>query len=380
MRCLPFASSQLSIGVAVFVIAISGSILRAEPPQDASHLLSREQWKQLERSVDKALSYLATRQEGNGSFATLEIGQPGITSLCVLAYLSRGHVPREGEYGRLLDRAIQYVLRSQQSDGLLFGLPVQNREWGDKRHKTGAYNHAIAGVMLAEVYGMTQGEQSDEIGRAIVSAIKFSIAQQMRRKPFPDEKGGWRYLVATTNDADLSVTAWEVMFLRAARNAGFDVPVENIDMAMDYVRRMYVPERKTFAYGIQGMRGQQTRAMAGSGILLLSLGGEHHTEMAKATGEWIKRHEFMRYNKIVFETEHYHYGAYYCSQAMFQLGGKDWEQFFPKFMQVHLAGQQANGSWPPEPNRDGEYGETYTTSLMVLSLTPPFQLLPIYQR
>lgn len=366
--------------LAVLLVAISATMARADQPRESRDLLTREQWNQLEKSVDKGLKFLATQQQPNGSFATLEVGQPGITSLCVLAYLSRGHVPHQGEYGQLLDRAISYVVKSQQADGLLFGLPVKNREWGDKRQKTGAYNHAIAGVMLAEVYGMLQGEQSDEVGRAIVKAIKFSCADQMRPRAHPEDKGGWRYLVLTGSDADLSVTAWEIMFLRAARNAGFDVSVEHIDQAMDYVRRTYVPESKTFAYGIGGMRGQQTRAMAGSGILLLSLGGEHHTEMAKATGEWIRRHEFTRYNRIVYPSEHYHYGAYYCSQAMFQIGGKEWEQFYPNFMQVHIAGQQANGSWPPEPNRDGEYGETFTTSLMILSLTPPFQLLPIYQR
>lgn len=380
MNCGYFRSARFLAGMVILAIILLPQTASAQPSSESSGLLTREQWGQLEKGVDRGLQYLATRQDANGSFHTLEIGQPGITSLCILAYLSRGHVPHQGKYGDLLDRAIKYVVNSQQSDGLLFGLPVQNREWGDRRHKTGAYNHAIAGVMLAEVYGMMQGEQSDDIGHAIVKAIKFSIGQQTRRKPYPEEKGGWRYLVSTGNDADLSVTAWEIMFLRAARNAGFDVPVENIDMAMDYVRRIYVPETGTFPYGIQGMRNQQTRAMAGSGILLLSLGGEHHTDMAKATGEWIKRHRFTRYNQIVYPSEHYHYGAYYCSQAMFQLGGKDWQEFYPRFMEVHLAGQQGNGSWPPEPNRDGEYGETYTTSLMILSLTPPFQLLPIYQR
>jgi hypothetical protein len=42
--------------------------------------------------------------------------------------------------------------------------------------------------------------------------------------------------------------------------------------------------------------------------------------------------------------------------------------------------QEADGSWPPEGNRDGMFGDSYTTALVVLSLTPPYQLLPIYQR
>ena len=65
---------------------------------------------------------------------------------------------------------------------------------------------------------------------------------------------------------------------------------------------------------------------------------------------------------------------------MFQLGGDDWHRFYPAFMDVHIGGQQPNGAWPKETNRDGDYGSVFTTSLMILSLTPPYQLLPIYQR
>jgi hypothetical protein len=364
----------------IALVAVPLSLCHSAEPTLTRELLAPEQWRRLENSVDAGLKFLVTRQKANGSFTTLDIGQPGITSLCVLAFLSRGHLPQRGEYGKTLDRAIEFVLQTQKDDGLLSGLPVNGREWHDKRHKSGAYNHPIAGVMLAEVYGMTQGETSDAIGRAISRAVKFSIAQQIRPKRIADEKGGWRYLIQTSPDADLSVTTWQIMFFRAAKNAGFEVPLENVDAAMDYLRRLYVPESGTFAYGANSLSGQQTRAMAGSGILLLSLGGEHDSKMARTTGAWILKHPFERYNQVVYPTEHYHYSAYYCSQAMFQLGGEYWEQFFPQFMRVHVDNQRADGSWSAESNRDTEYGDVYTTSLMILSLTPPFQLLPIYQR
>jgi hypothetical protein len=352
----------------------------AEPAQPRD-VLFPEEWQQLDAAVDAGLAYLATQQQSDGSFATLELGQPAVTSLCVLAFLSRGHVPHEGRYGPRIERAIQYVLQAQQPDGLLYAFPIQGRQWGDRRHKIGAYNHAIAGVMLAEVYGMTRGELSESIRAAIRKALEFSLARQRLPKPSPDDIGGWRYLVYTDGrESDLSITAWEVMFLRSARNAEFEVPVESIQSAMEYVRRTYVPETGTFAYGTQGMRHQQTRAMAGSGILLLALGGEHDTEMARTAGAWILDHPYDRYQRVIYGAEHYHYGAYYCSQAMFQLGGEYWERFFPSYMRLHVASQEPDGSWPPEQNRDGEYGRVFTTALMVLSLTPAYQLLQIYQR
>ena len=45
------------------------------------------------------------------------------------------------------------------------------------------------------------------------------------------ERGGWRYRVAHIGGSDLSVTGWQVMALRAARNLGCDVPADAIDRA-----------------------------------------------------------------------------------------------------------------------------------------------------
>ena len=78
-------------------------------------------------------------------------------------------------------------------------------------------------------------------------------------------------------------------------------------------------------------------------------------------------------------SDRYHYGAVVCSQAMFQLGGKFWKQFFPPLVDTLLANQKADGSWPRDRS-DRRYGNCYSTSLSILSLTVPNQMLPIFQR
>ncbi len=66
---------------------------------------------------------------------------------------------------------------------------------------------------------------------------------------------------------------------------------------------------------------------------------------------------------------------------MAQLGGRYWEKFFPSLTDVLVNSQGEDGSWPPEPGKgEAEFGNVYTTALVVLSLTPPYQLLPVYQR
>lgn len=341
-------------------------------------ILTQSQWAEIDASVDRGLDFLARNQQRDGSFAGPEGGQPGITALAVMAFLSRGHVPGSGRYGDDLERAIDYVLTVQQRDGLLSVNTVS-------RHVRGRpnYNHAIAGVMLGEVYGMTAGELNERIRHSIVQALRFSRSVQTRRKRHPRDKGGWRYLaISGPNDSDLTATAWHLMFYRSARNAEFEVPGEYIDDAMGYVERCYLESEGGFLYGLKPNYHEYyaSGGTVGAGIVALAMGGQHQTEMAQAAGRWILRHPFSNYNRREQPDDRYHYSAYVCSQAMFQLGGEYWERFYPEFQRVLLANQNGDGSWDRESAHDGRYGNAYTTALVVLALTPPYQLLPIYQR
>jgi len=380
-------------GVCVLVVAgcgLFGGAGRGAEPEAAAgidppelELLNPEEWRQLDFAVDHGLEFLGRAQRADGSFAAPDLGQPGITSLCVMAFLSRGHVPEEGEYGGQLARAIDFVLDTQQENGLLFDLPLGSRYISGTPTHAAMYNHAMAGLMLAEVYGMTDAARRGRIAASISRAISFTRERQLAPKRNPRDLGGWRYLGSLSgvrNDADMSVTSWHLMFLRSARNAEFEVPKNCIDEAMSYVRRSFEADEGVFTYTRTNPGHRTNRAMVGSGILSLSLGGEHQSDMARAAGEWLLHNDFDRYNQPRFPEERYHYSAYYCSQAMFQLGGDYWSRFFPPFMRVLIENQQADGSWARESSFDAQFGNSYTTALVILSLTPPYQLLPIYQR
>lgn len=346
----------------------------AEPNLD---VLSPQQWQGIDRAVDRGLEFLADRQQRDGSFDAPRGGQPGITSLCIMAFLSRGHVPGSGPYGEELERAIDYVLSVQHRNGLL---SVERR--GSYSVGRPSYNHAISGLMLGEVYGMTSGDLEDRIRSAVLSALRFTRELQTRRKRLAGEQGGWRYVrVSGQNDSDLTATCWHLMFYRSAMNAGFEVPEEYVDEATAYVRRSYTPELGDFVYTLTSEDGHYASgATVAGGIISLAMAGEHGTEMAQAAGQWILKSPFTRYNRRPHRFDRYHYSAYYCSQAMFQLGGEYWEQFYPGLQQVLLDNQRPDGSWDAEAHRDERFGNVYTTALTVLTLTPPYQLLPIYQR
>jgi hypothetical protein len=301
------------------------------------------------------------------------MAQPAATSLSIMAYLSKGHVPGEGPYGARLDKAIDFVLRSQQSDGVL-----ASRGNG----KTANYNHAISGLMLTEVYGMTDRARAAKLKPAILKALIFSRRNQVVPKAYAEDAGGWRYLYGESyGDSDLSVTAWQLMFLRSAKNAEFDVPKQFIDDAVGYVQRCWEESQGVFYYKMTGGEVRWSRGMVGAGVLSLAMAGQHDTRIARRAGDWLLRYPFRGFGERVGSGDRFFYSTYYCSQAMAQLGGRYWNQFFPSLANTLLRSQSSSGEWPPEPHGgDRMYGNTYTTAMAVLSLTPPLQLLPVYQR
>lgn len=360
--------------VVLLLVAIALRSAAAAEPDTLANALSPQAWTQVEQSIDRALAWLAKQQERNGSFDAPDNAQPAATSLAVMAYLSKGHLPGEGPYGQAMDRGIDFVLSTQQRDGLLAGAGGRSSEDG----KTANYNHAIAGLMLTEVYGMTDRARAAKLKPAILRALQFTRAIQTQPKSSPGDQGGWRYLHSRSwGESDLSVTAWKLMFLRSAKNAEFDVPKQHIDEAVAYVLRCY--NGGTFYY--QRSQGRWSRGMIGAGILSLAMAGQHETEYAQTAGNFLLRYPFTRFGERVGNGDRFYYAAYYCSQAMAQLGGRHWKEFFPKLANVLVRAQQSSGEWPAEPyGSDRQFGNTYTTAMAVLSLTPPLQLLPVYQR
>jgi hypothetical protein len=72
--------------------------------------------------------------------------------------------------------------------------------------------------------------------------------------------------------------------------------------------------------------------------------------------------------------------TYYSSQAIAQVGGETWNQVYPQLANTLMKEQARNGSWPRSTGSERAFGPTYSSSLAILALTPPYQLLPIYQR
>jgi prenyltransferase beta subunit len=311
---------------------------------------------ELEKTVDQALDFLKSQQEADGSWGTGRGAgrHPALTGLAVMAFLSAGHLPGEGPYGEAVERGVHWVLGAQRPDGLF--------AMNDGRD---LYHHGICTLMLAEVCGMTDARLAPEVKQKLAKAVAVVLRSQ---KKTGQHKGGWRYLVNSA-DADISVTGWQLLALRAAKNVGCDVPSANIDLAVDYMKRCREPKSGGFCYQ---PGGRLTVPCTGTCILGLELCGKdrHHTPEALQAGSYLLN------NPPTWNGYHFFYGAYYGSQAMFQLGGSYWKTFRPKLHKVLLDNRRPNGCWI---GNEGQ-GPVYGTALAVLSLTVENRLLPIYQR
>ena len=352
--------------------------------------LKPEQWTKLDASVKRGLAWLKTQQGADGSFASIDYGQPAVTSFCVLAFLAQGESPANGEYQQELTEAISFIANQQKPNGLLSTIapkstPIPRNVDFKTLGVASVYNHAISALALTEAYGQCTSDQAEKLKPVIEKAIQATLEMQRWNKK-KDDQGGWRYLTPRpSGDSDLSLTGWQLMFLRSAKNAGFDVPEESIESAIKYVKRCFLhdKDRNVFGYLVNN-RSRCTRAMAGAGLLALAHAGNHGSEESVASSELILRSDFTQYNggrlfKDSTEPDRYHYAAFLCTQAMYQSGSEYFKQFFPSLVDVLLANQQKDGAWPPE-RIDWKMGSCYSTSLCILSLSAPNQMLPIFQR
>jgi hypothetical protein len=345
-RCVALAAVLLMLAIAPQRLA------RAELPINVQ--------EDVDNAVIRALDYIASQQEPNGAWKTDSYGEcTAATSLAVMAFMAAGHLPGEGPYGTQIDRGIRWVLEHQEDNGML----VARRSHGPM------YSHGISTLMLAEAAGMVPEADAADLRRALERAVKLILEAQQLDKD-RRHAGGWRYQV-DSRDSDLSVTAWQVLALRAAKDVGCDVPADSIDDAIEYVKNCSVRDNRGFGY--QPGSGQ-TQTLTGTGITALEVCGLHHAPESVGGADWLLD------NPLDYGSNYYFYGVYYTGVGMFKMGGQYAEETHEHLVNLLLPRQEGNGSWESPHGGERGHGRIYSTTLGVLALTIEYRYLPIYQR
>ena len=342
---------RLGIGL-VLLVAVAGfaRAARAEVPDPDARDLVR-----VEAAVDRALEFLATKQRPDGSWPQGVSPKPntGVSGLCTLAFMGRGHVPGRGPYVKTVALAIEGLRGSRQKEGLLCYS-------GGNSHGP-MYEHALASLALIEASGwMTD----PELRETCQDAVDLIVASQ-------NPEGGWRYQ-PRPKDADLSVTVMQVVALRAAQNARLKVPQKTLDGAVRYVRKCARPEGG-FAYQPSG---GPKHAQSAAGALCLQLLGQFDDPAVAKALESLQKPAYTPQMD-----QYFHYMNYYSMQAHFQAGEEQWEKWHPRVRKQLLESQEADGSWPGwgEERINGP-GKCYSTAMAAITLEVYMHFLPAYQR
>jgi hypothetical protein len=305
----------------------------------------------VKKATALALEWLASKQNSDGSWSagdnTYE-HNTAITGFALMAFMSQGHVPNQGKYGPEVAKGVRFLLTSgRESDGYLIGSRGGNM-----------YCHGMATLALTQVFGMTGDE---EVKKVLKRAVDLIIRCQ-------SPNGGWRYEPQPTG-SDISVTIMQVMALRGAKDSGLHVPDRTLKKALEYINDCYDPPSGGYTY--QPGNRAPGFARTAAGICVIKLTGEYDKNVDRSV-EFLKR-------SMEYPREHYWYGHYYACHAFYQVGGKDWEDYYSLIKKEFLGMQQSDGHWPR--GRDGQSpGPVYQTAIAVIALSVPADYLPIFQR
>ena len=297
------------------------------------------------KAVNAALKFLAKEQAADGSWGN----NNAIVGFSLLAFMSNGHVPNQGEFGKVVDKGVKYLLSSARDDGYLVGSKGGNM-----------YCHGMATLALTQVYGMTGDE---DVKKVTKKAIELIIKTQ-------NNEGGWRYDPSPTG-ADISVTIMQVMALRGAKDAGISVPDATMTAAFKYIGKCR--NARDGGYKYQPYSNGSGYARTAAGVCVLYLCAEYDTDDIKKAVEYMDR--------LGDDAGYYWYGHYYAAHAFHQVGGEIWERYYKKMRDRLLATgyQKPGGEWY-DGRREAAYGPCYQTAIAVLILSVPTHYLPIYQK
>ena len=358
MRRLALHSLALLIMAAAWCSLSARQISAQEvSPATADPLTEIEIVNQVTDAIDRAQDYLASKQGKDGAWT----GNNAANALALLSFLGRGHVPGRGPYYQHLERGKRFVLSTQRADGLFVS---------PKGHSNGPmYEHALATLAVAEMYGMAADPQTRS---KLHKAVQLIVRVQ-------SPNGGWRYK-PKPGDHDLSVTVMQIVALRAANNANVPVPATTIDKAIGYVRSC---AHKDGGFTYQPGRKDIRPAMSAAGILSLQLLGQYQDPTIKPALDYLAK---MPVEWKKGRIRYFCYFHYYAIQAHYQAGGSYWSNWHPRVREMFLSRQNADGSWDvPAGTAESNTkvvgpNKIYWTAMASLVLEIYLHFLPAYQR
>ena len=323
------------------------------------------------------------------------IGDVGVTSLAILAFLGDSRLGDKPEWDRSVKSGLEWLIKIQNSKNGLFGDEVGNPT---------VYLHAMATMAIAE--GIHAGVLQKEIGlEPLKRATDILIKTQIKGS-------GWSYILFGSvllegqdlNDAppedfhpyglpDTSVTAWSVLALLSAKDVGIEVPNEVFESA-----RRFLIGLTDLATGYTGYNAQANfkssrmyhqlkkfppqfaPAMTAVSLFLQRASVDNketprsfkhpYSKLLKAQDALLIEHRPSN-DPRAYDPYYWFFGA----QAMHQSKAsteKKWQRAFQEIVfECQRKDGNFKGSWDPKGPWGEEGGRVADTALIILGLQAP---------
>jgi len=319
-------------------------------------------------AVDSALRWLVLHQEADGHWESGKWNDEGVRydgtgglpekgtgqypvalgAFASLALMGGGHTIRKGEYRTQLIRAMEWLIKRQET-------------FGDGRLSGNMYEHAIATIALCEAFGRAPDER---IGLAARKAVNFCTMAV-------GTDSGWRYS-PKPQLSDVSVTSWFLQALKTAKLADikFDHRVFSrgliyLDQLTDKGGGPNSTGGVGYSYAAGLAYGAGSRPLTCAAMVIRQFNG-----MGVRSPILVKAARLTQQNPPSWGSKDFYYW-YYATYAMHNMGGEYRIWWNRRIRDVLLDNQSKRGhqagSWNPEgvgsfPDR------TYATALGALCL------------
>ena len=335
--------------------------------------------KQIDDGVLKALRWLKEHQRADGGWAyggnpqgsggNNDIAVSGLALLCYLAY---GKTTSDSEFGPTVEKAITY-LKTKQNESGYFGSSADGKSklTPENAYQQYPYIHGIATYAVCEAYGMTR---IPDLQTVMDKAVQIILAGQQK------ETGGWDYQFAKGARRDTSVSAWQVQSLKASLIAGCTVPgiKDALDNSVKDMKHLF--DAKTGRFGYE-KAGNGSMGMTGAATLCLQFTG--HSKDVETMGG-LRTIRDLKLSWDTGGGEQWPlYAYYYITQCRFQESKESFAMWQQQFVPAYLKAQDADGHWPAmgaaAKGGEGAHGPVYSTTFGCLTLETFVRFLPSYQ-
>lgn len=303
----PKPAEMNSVAIVKSPIVMRGIVGSRSPGQRGKALSAYGGSQAGEATVMRALRWLKSKQQANGSWP----GQTtAMTGMALLAFLAHGETPSPDcpEFGPTVEKGIRFLVEGQAENGLF-----QSKDGNN-------YAHPIATYALCEAYTLTK---NPILKTGAEKALKHIVRGQ-------HPNGGWDYNMRQTERDDTSYMGWCAQAVKAAHMAG-DLEVEGLDAA--YKNAVNGFKKNANPSGGFGYTEKGRGGLTGVGVLCMQLLGAARENEVAASLSFLDEctYSFETWNKQPYSGGSPIYYWYYITQAKFHAGGDRWKSWNKQF-------------------------------------------------